>query len=114
MGHHDSPSTVSRFITIWVVLLFPTIQSYQKLLWQKLGKMRPFDKVCYIGCGVTTGIGAVVFDAQVEAGSNVVIFGLGGIGLNVIQGAKMIGANKIIGIDINEKKSGLGQTIWYD
>ena len=70
----------------------------------KIRQDAPFDKVCYIGCGVTTGIGAVVFDAQVEAGSNVVIFGLGGIGLNVIQGAKMIGANKIIGIDINEKK----------
>ena len=70
----------------------------------KIRKDAPFDKVCYIGCGVTTGIGAVVFDAQVEAGSNVVIFGLGGIGLNVIQGAQMVGANKIIGIDINEKK----------
>jgi S-(hydroxymethyl)glutathione dehydrogenase / alcohol dehydrogenase len=61
----------------------------------------PFEKVCYIGCGVTTGVGAVVFDAKVEPGSNVVVFGLGGIGLNVIQGAKMVGANKIIGIDIN-------------
>ncbi len=61
----------------------------------------PFDKVCYIGCGVTTGVGAVVFDAKVEPGSNVVVFGLGGIGLNVIQGAKMVGANRIIGIDIN-------------
>ena len=67
----------------------------------------PFDKVCYIGCGVTTGIGAVVYDAKVEAGSNVVVFGLGGIGLNVIQGAKMVGANKIIGIDINEDKTDL-------
>lgn len=64
----------------------------------------PFDKVCYIGCGVTTGVGAVVFDAKVEPGSNVVVFGLGGIGLNVIQGAKMVGANKIIGIDINPKR----------
>ena len=70
----------------------------------KIREVAPFDKVCYIGCGVTTGIGAVVFDAQVEAGSNVVIFGLGGIGLNVIQGANMVGANKIIGIDINEDK----------
>ena len=70
----------------------------------KIRKDAPFDKVCYIGCGVTTGIGAVVFDAKVEAGSNVVIFGLGGIGLNVIQGANMVGANKIIGIDINEDK----------
>lgn len=64
----------------------------------------PFDKICYIGCGVTTGVGAVVFDAKVEPGSNVVVFGLGGIGLNVIQGANMVGANKIIGIDINESK----------
>jgi S-(hydroxymethyl)glutathione dehydrogenase/alcohol dehydrogenase len=61
----------------------------------------PFDKVCYIGCGVTTGVGAVLFTAKVEAGANVVVFGLGGIGLNVIQGAKMVGANKIIGVDIN-------------
>ena len=69
-----------------------------------LAKIRsdaPFDKVCYIGCGVTTGIGAVLFTAKVEAGANVVVFGLGGIGLNVIQGARMVGANKIIGVDIN-------------
>ena len=75
----------------------------------KIRKDAPFDKVCYIGCGITTGIGAVVFDAKVEPGSNVVIFGLGGIGLNVIQGANMIGANKIIGVDINEKKVGLAK-----
>ena len=61
----------------------------------------PFDKVCYIGCGVTTGIGAVINTAKVEPGSNVVVFGLGGIGLNVIQGAKMVGADKIIGVDLN-------------
>ena len=69
-----------------------------------LAKIRsdaPFDKVCYIGCGVTTGIGAVLFTAKVEAGANVVVFGLGGIGLNVIQGARMVGADKIIGVDIN-------------
>jgi len=75
----------------------------------KIRKDAPFDKVCYIGCGITTGIGAVVFDAKVEPGSNVVIFGLGGIGLNVIQGANMIGANKIIGIVINENKVGLAK-----
>ena len=73
----------------------------------KIREDAPFEKVCYIGCGVTTGIGAVVFDAKVEAGSNVVVFGLGGIGLNVIQGAQMVGANKIIGIDINEDKTNL-------
>ncbi|AEG91164.1 S-(hydroxymethyl)glutathione dehydrogenase/class III alcohol dehydrogenase [Ramlibacter tataouinensis] len=67
----------------------------------KIREDAPFDKVCYIGCGVTTGIGAVIFTAKVEAGANVAVFGLGGIGLNVIQGAKMVGADKIIGIDIN-------------
>ena len=67
----------------------------------KVRKDAPFDKICYIGCGVTTGVGAVVFDAKVEPGSNVVVFGLGGIGLNVIQGARMVGADKIIGIDLN-------------
>lgn len=62
------------------------------------------DKVCYIGCGVTTGVGAVVFDAKVEPGSTVAVFGLGGIGLNVIQGARMVGATRIIGIDLNPTK----------
>jgi S-(hydroxymethyl)glutathione dehydrogenase / alcohol dehydrogenase len=61
----------------------------------------PFDKVCYIGCGVTTGIGAVINTAKVEPGANVVVFGLGGIGLNVIQGARMVGANMIVGVDLN-------------
>jgi S-(hydroxymethyl)glutathione dehydrogenase/alcohol dehydrogenase len=77
-----------------------------------LAKIRddaPFDKVCYIGCGVTTGLGAVLFSAKVEAGANVVVFGLGGIGLNVIQGAKMVGADKIIGIDINPAREGLAR-----
>jgi S-(hydroxymethyl)glutathione dehydrogenase/alcohol dehydrogenase len=69
-----------------------------------LAKVRedaPFDKICYIGCGVTTGVGAVVYRAKVEPGANVVIFGLGGIGLNVVQGATMVGAGKIIGVDLN-------------
>jgi len=61
----------------------------------------PFESICYIGCGVTTGIGAVIFTAKVEAGANAVVFGLGGIGLNVIQGLKMVGANNIIGVDMN-------------
>ena len=77
-----------------------------------LAKVRedaPFDKICYIGCGVTTGIGAVFFDAKVEPGSNIVVFGLGGIGLNVIQGANMAGAYKIVGIDINEEKVALAE-----
>ncbi len=73
----------------------------------------PFDKICYIGCGVTTGVGAVVFDAKVEPGSTVAVFGLGGIGLNVIQGAKMVGASHIIGIDINDDRRDC-QTIWHD
>lgn len=67
----------------------------------KIRSDAPFDKVCYIGCGVTTGIGAVLFTAKVEAGANVAVFGLGGIGLNVIQAARMVGADKIIGIDVN-------------
>jgi S-(hydroxymethyl)glutathione dehydrogenase / alcohol dehydrogenase len=77
-----------------------------------LAKIRPdapFDKVCYIGCGVTTGVGAVLFTAKVEAGANVVVFGLGGIGLNVIQGAKMVGADKIIGIDINPAREAMAR-----
>jgi S-(hydroxymethyl)glutathione dehydrogenase/alcohol dehydrogenase len=77
-----------------------------------LAKIRPdapFDKVCYIGCGVTTGVGAVLFTAKVEAGANVVVFGLGGIGLNVIQGAKMVGADKIIGVDINPAREAMAR-----
>ncbi|MES2482416.1 MAG: S-(hydroxymethyl)glutathione dehydrogenase/class III alcohol dehydrogenase [Pseudomonadota bacterium] len=77
-----------------------------------LAKIRPdapFDKVCYIGCGVTTGIGAVLFTAKVEAGANVVVFGLGGIGLNVIQGAKMVGADKIIGVDLNPEREAMAR-----
>jgi len=75
----------------------------------KVRKDAPFDKICYIGCGVTTGVGAVAFDAKVEPGANVVVFGLGGIGLNVIQGARMVGANKIIGVDLNESKKPLAE-----
>ena len=69
----------------------------------------PFDKVCYIGCGVTTGIGAVINTAKVEPGSNVVVFGLGGIGLNVIQGARLVGANMIVGVDTNPAKVPLAE-----
>ncbi|HLS51137.1 MAG TPA: zinc-binding dehydrogenase, partial [Burkholderiaceae bacterium] len=75
----------------------------------KIREDAPFDKVCYIGCGVTTGIGAVLYTANVEAGANVVVFGLGGIGLNVIQGAKMVGADKIIGIDINPEREAMAR-----
>ena len=75
----------------------------------KIRKDAPFDTVCYIGCGVTTGVGAVLFTAKVEAGANVVVFGLGGIGLNVVQGAKMVGAGRIIGIDLNPAREALGR-----
>jgi len=77
-----------------------------------LAKIRPdapFDKVCYIGCGVTTGIGAVFWTAKVAPGSNVVVFGLGGIGLNVIQGARIAGADKIIGVDLNPAREPLAR-----
>jgi S-(hydroxymethyl)glutathione dehydrogenase / alcohol dehydrogenase len=69
----------------------------------------PFDKVCYIGCGVTTGIGAVLYTAKVEPGAKVVVFGLGGIGLNVVQGAKLAGADMIVGVDINPARKGLAE-----
>ena len=69
----------------------------------------PFDKICYIGCGVTTGVGAVINTAQVEPGANVVVFGLGGIGLNVIQGARLAGANMIVGVDINPARKKLAE-----
>ena len=75
----------------------------------KVREDAPFDKICYIGCGVTTGIGAVAFTMGVEPGSTVAVFGLGGIGLNVIQGAKMVGATRIIGIDLNPSKVALAE-----
>lgn len=69
----------------------------------------PFDKICYIGCGVTTGVGAVIFTAKVEPGANVVVFGLGGIGLNVVQGARIAGADKIVGVDLNPARESLAR-----
>jgi S-(hydroxymethyl)glutathione dehydrogenase/alcohol dehydrogenase len=77
-----------------------------------LAKIRddaPFDVACYIGCGVTTGVGAVLFTAKVEAGANVVVFGLGGIGLNVIQGARLVGANRIVGVDVNPAREAIAR-----
>jgi S-(hydroxymethyl)glutathione dehydrogenase/alcohol dehydrogenase len=77
-----------------------------------LAKVRddaPFDKICYIGCGVTTGIGAVIYAAKVWPGANVAVFGLGGIGLNVIQGARMAGADRIVGIDLNPARRGIAE-----
>ena len=75
----------------------------------KIREDAPFDKVCLIGCGVTTGIGAVINTAKVEPGSNVVVFGLGGVGLNVIQAARMVGANMIVGVDLNPNKREMAQ-----
>lgn len=95
--HYMGTSTFSNYIVVPEIAL------------AKIRKDAPFDKVCYIGCGVTTGIGAVVFSAKVEAGANVVVFGLGGIGLNVIQAAKMVGADKIIGIDLNPEREAIGR-----
>jgi S-(hydroxymethyl)glutathione dehydrogenase / alcohol dehydrogenase len=89
-----------------------TFSNYTVLPEIAVAKIRPdapFEKVCYIGCGVTTGIGAVINTAKVEPGANVVIFGLGGIGLNVIQGARIAGANKIIGVDINPRRKALAE-----
>ncbi|MCY7394320.1 MAG: S-(hydroxymethyl)glutathione dehydrogenase/class III alcohol dehydrogenase [Leptolyngbyaceae cyanobacterium CAN_BIN12] len=91
-----------------------TFANYTVLPEIALAKIRedaPFDKVCYIGCGVTTGIGAVINTAKVEAGANVVVFGLGGIGVNVIQGCRMVGANKIIGVDINPSKKAIAEKL---
>lgn len=87
-----------------------TFSNYTVLPEIALAKIRPdapFDKVCYIGCGVTTGIGAVVNTAKVEPGANCVVFGLGGIGLNVIQGLRLVGANMIVGVDLNASKKDL-------
>jgi S-(hydroxymethyl)glutathione dehydrogenase/alcohol dehydrogenase len=75
----------------------------------KIREDAPFDKVCYIGCGVTTGIGAVINTAKVEPGANVVVFGLGGIGLNVVQGARLVGANMIVGVDLNPAREALAR-----
>jgi S-(hydroxymethyl)glutathione dehydrogenase/alcohol dehydrogenase len=87
--HYMGTSTFSNYIVA------------PEIAMAKIRSDAPFDKVCYIGCGVTTGVGAVIYTAKVEPGANVVVFGLGGIGLNVIQGAKMVGADKIIGVDLN-------------
>src|ERR687892_1777621 len=75
----------------------------------KIREDAPFDKICYVGCGVTTGIGAVINTAKVEPGSNCIVFGLGGIGLNVVQGCRMVGADKIVGVDINPDKKPLAE-----
>ncbi len=89
IAHYMGTSTFSNFIVVPEIAV------------AKVRKDAPFDTICYIGCGVTTGVGAVLFSAKVEPETNVVVFGLGGIGLNVIQGCKLVGANKIIGVDVN-------------
>jgi S-(hydroxymethyl)glutathione dehydrogenase/alcohol dehydrogenase len=90
--HYMGCSTFSNFTVLPEIAL------------AKVREDAPFDKICYIGCGVTTGIGAVINTAKVEPGSNIVVFGLGGIGLNVIQGARLVGADKIVGVDLNPAK----------
>src|SRR6478736_4050563 len=89
-----------------------TFSSFTVLPEIALAKIRPdapFDKACYIGCGVTTGVGAVVNTAGVEPGANAIVFGLGGIGLNVIQGLKLVGAGMIVGVDINPAREEWGR-----
>ena len=115
-GQGVMPDGTSRFSLDGTPLLHfmgcSTFANHTVLPEIALAKIRedaPFDKVCYIGCGVTTGIGAVVNTAKMEPGANVVVFGLGGIGLNVIQGARMVGANRIVGVDINPDKKAMGE-----
>jgi S-(hydroxymethyl)glutathione dehydrogenase / alcohol dehydrogenase len=95
--HYMGTSTFANFTVVPEIAL------------AKVREDAPFDKICYIGCGVTTGIGAVINTAKVEPGANVVVFGLGGIGLNVIQGARLVGANMIVGVDINPARKALGE-----
>src|ERR671923_2542480 len=97
LHHYMGTSTFSNFTVLPEIAV------------AKIREDAPFDKVCYIGCSVTTGIGAVINTAKVEPCANVVVFGLGGIGLNVIQGARMVGANKIIGVDLNPARKALGE-----
>ena len=95
--HYMGTSTFANFTVVPEIAL------------AKIRQDAPFDKVCYIGCGVTTGLGAVMNTAKVEAGANVAVFGLGGIGLNVVQGARMAGAERIIGVDLNAERRGLAE-----
>jgi S-(hydroxymethyl)glutathione dehydrogenase/alcohol dehydrogenase len=97
--HYMGCSTFSNFTVLPEIAL------------AKIRSDAPFDKVCYIGCGVTTGIGAVINTAKVEPGSRVVVFGLGGIGLNVIQGARMVGASQIVGVDLNPAREALARKL---
>ena len=95
--HYMGTSTFANFTVVPEIAL------------AKIREDAPFDKVCYIGCGVTTGIGAVINTAKVQSGDNVIVFGLGGIGLNVVQGARMVGANMIVGVDINPDRQAIAE-----
>ncbi len=97
LHHYMGTSTFANFTVVPEIAL------------AKIREDAPYDKVCYIGCGVTTGIGAVINTAKVEPGANVVVFGLGGIGLNVVQGARLAGANMIVGVDLNPAKRELAE-----
>jgi len=115
-GQGVMPDGTSRFRcdgeTVFHYMGCSTFANFTVLPEIALAKVRedaPFDKICYIGCGVTTGIGAVIYTAKVWPGANVVVFGLGGIGLNVIQGARMVGADKIIGVDLNPAKAAMAK-----
>jgi len=96
--HYMGTSTFSNYIVVPEIAV------------AKVRPDAPFETICYVGCGVTTGVGAVLFTARVEAGANVAVFGLGGIGLNVIQGARMVGANRIIGIDVNPAREAMARS----
>jgi len=96
--HYMGTSTFSNYTVVPEIAL------------AKIREDAPFDKVCYIGCGVTTGIGAVINTAKVQPGDNVIVFGLGGIGLNVIQGARLVGADMIVGVDINPARKAIAET----
>ena len=100
--------------TTWAARPSPTYTVLPEIALAKIREDAPFDKVCYIGCGVTTGIGAVINTAKVEPGANVVVFGLGGIGLNVVQGARMAGADMIVGVDLNPARKALAEQVRHD
>ena len=115
-GRGVMPDGTSRFSigrdSVYHYMGTSTFSNYTVLPEIAVAKVRedaPFDKICYIGCGVTTGIGAVINTAKVEPGSNCVVFGLGGIGLNVIQGLRLVGADVIVGVDLNPSKRELAE-----
>src|SRR3979411_2881494 len=115
-GRGVIPDGTSRFShkgeTIYHYMGCSTFSNFTVLPEIAVAKIRedaPFQTACYIGCGVTTGVGAVVNTAKVRPGDNVVVFGLGGIGLNVIQGARLVGASKIVGVDINPRRKELAE-----